>query len=346
MEAFFARNRLSAYLDGELTAAEAREVEAALARDPTLRRELDELRTAVELLHEDGLVEPPAGFADRLSDRLAAEPMPVGWRRWARAIRPEALILAAAAILVVVYVGNHKSVPDLETPTAGVVAGKAFDKADDAAAEAAPTAQTGGEAGGTSSTPAELAEKPGPSPVGTSADGVLGDEMHAANTPPTQKSGGSAKPSLPKLSTSSSGGSGEVEPWQADWEKNPEYSPLKGTKAGGTTAPSAPPGEVRWTSPPPFSYKVTASDDMALKKLAAIAKELGGELQDARGRPLAGYQLDEGESTAVRVAVPAHNAGVLAARLRELGAVVTVKEDGNLLADPNADIPVSVTIQN
>ena len=103
---------------------------------------------------------------------------------------------------------------------------------------------------------------------------------------------------------------------------------------------------MRWTSPPPFSYKVTASDDMALKKLAAIAKELGGELQDARGRPLAGYQLDEGENTAVRVAVPAHNAGVLAARLRELGAVVTVKEDGNLLADPNADIPVSVTIQN
>jgi len=236
---------------------------------------------------------------------------------------------------VVVYVGNHKSVPDLETPTAGVVAGKAFDKAEDAAVEAAPTAQTGGEADGTAS-----------NPVGTSADGVLGDEVPAVNTPPTQKSAGSAKPSMPKLSTSSSGGSGEIEPWQADWEKNPEYSPLKATKAGGTTAPSAPPGEVRWTSPPPFSYKVTASDDMALKKLAAIAKELGGELQDARGRPLAGYQLDEGENTAVRVAVPAHNAGVLAARLRELGVVVTVKEDGNLLADPNADIPVSVTIQN
>jgi hypothetical protein len=104
--------------------------------------------------------------------------------------------------------------------------------------------------------------------------------------------------------------------------------------------------EGMWTVTPPFRYQVTASDDMALKKLGAIAKELGGELQDTRGRPLAAYQLDEGDSTQVRVAVPAHNASVLAARLRELGAVVTVQETSGYIADPNADVPVAVTIQN
>ena len=330
MDAFFARNRLSAYLDGELPAAEARDVEQALQRDPNLRRELEELREAVELLQDQGVVEPPAGFADRLSARLAAEPMPVGWRRWARSIRPEALLLAAAAILVVGYVGNHKSLPDLQ-PTEGVTAGQAFESPAGAPAEdpAAPSA-----AEGTKPTTAPSAAVP-------TANGVLGDEA-PYGAPPAKK----AKPSIGSKEPV------EIEPWQAAWEKDPEYgepkqsvAPSKSASAN-TVASNTGTGntEIRWTSPPPFRYRVVAKDDMALKKLAEIARELGGELQDARGRKLGGFQLDQGDENAVRVAVPAHNASTLAARLRELGTVETIQETGSVLADPNADIPVAVTI--
>ena len=48
---------------------------------------------------------------------------------------------------------------------------------------------------------------------------------------------------------------------------------------------------------------------------------------------------------AVRVAVPAYNAATLAVRLRELGEVETLREEGNLLAEPNADVPVQIEIQ-
>ncbi|GDX78869.1 hypothetical protein LBMAG42_06800 [Deltaproteobacteria bacterium] len=326
MDAFFARNRLSAYLDGELSAAEAREVEAALAQDPLLRRELDELRHAVEMLHDSGLVEPPAGFADRLAARLESEPMPVGWRRWVRQIRPEMVMLAAAALLVVVYVGNHKSLPDLDVPPdAPIVAGKAFDKAEEPAQNdavvSAPAATDVAVAPGA----------PAPPSYGTAADGVLGNE------PPAKQ----------KMAPKQAGNPSDVpvDAWQPEWEKEPIAQAEGNTAIGaGNTANSADSMQVQWSSPPPFRYRVAASNDLALKKLAAIAKELGGELQDSRGRTLAAFQLERGQVSKFRVSVPAHNAAALAVRLRELGELTTVQETGNLLADPNSDIPVQVEL--
>lgn len=309
MDAFFARNRLSAYLDGELGSAEAREVETALARDPDLRAELASMREATELLRTSGLVAPPADFAERLAARLVSEPMPVGWRRWVRQMRPENLMLAAAALLVVVYVGNHKSLPGLDVPPeASVVAGKAFDN-------------------GPTGTKPDSAPPAAPA-HSTAADGILGNE--SMKRPSATK----AKPvSQVPPSTKSSESTLSVEAWQPDWEKEPA-SP---SEAGAS--------QVEWTSPPPFRYRVTASNDLALKKLATIAKDLGGELQDSRGRPFAAFQLETGEARTVRVAVPAYNAANLAVRLRELGEVETLREGGILLAEPNADVPVQIEIQ-
>ncbi len=313
MDAFFARNRLSAYLDGELGSAEAREVEAALARDPALQAELASMREATELLRTSGLAPLPADFAERLASRLGSEPMPIGWRRWVRQLRPENLMLAAAALLVVVYVGNHKSLPELEVPAeASVVAGKAFDNGpseQEPAAEPEPEPEPEPDAAPTAA-PSSRRE----------ADGILGNETMKRAPAPTVK-------------PSSQGADLSVEAWQPEWEKEP--------------ASPAPDGSTRveWTSPPPFRYRVVASNDLSLKKLSAIAKDLGGELQDSRGRPFAAFQLETGEARAVRVAVPAYNAATLAVRLRELGEVETLREEGNLLAEPNADVPVQIEIQ-
>lgn len=333
MDAFFARNRLSAYLDGELTAAEAREIEAALGRDPALRRELDELRAAVELLRDGGVVDPPPGFADRLQARLEREPMPVGWRRWVREVRPEALMLAAAAFLVVIYVGNRDELPNLEPAgTDQVVAGTTFQQKDEAPPP--PAADPGADAGSGDEPDAAGGEEP-PAGYAAAADGVLGNEAPAAEKKVAAKSQSLAE-RLP--SPKSASPSAPVEPWRAEWELNPD----DGLE---NTAVSAPANTAQFFSPPPFRYRIVVRDDLALKQLAAIAKELGGELQNSQGRPIAAFQLDAGTTESVRVAVPAHNWARLAERLRELGAVTTLKESGNLVTDPNTDVPMAVELQ-
>ncbi|MSQ02034.1 MAG: hypothetical protein EXR71_09095 [Myxococcales bacterium] len=327
MDAFFARNRLSAYLDGELTAAEARDLETAVARDPALRQDLDELRRAVDLLRKSGIVDPPLGFADRLAARLEAEPMPVGWRRWVRQLRPEAVMLAAAAAMVVVYVGNRDELPNLTVPVeTPVLVGKTFDNGAEAAVpESAPASVA---AAPPPALEGKAAEKPAEY-ASAAADGVLGNEGRK----PASKTQSLAE-RLPSPKNAQAG----AEPWRAKWEVDPELDQA-------TPPPQAALTSAQFVSPPPFRYRIVARNDLALKELARIAGELGGKLQDSRGRPLAAFHLEAGTSSSVRVAVPAHNAARLAERLRELGTVDALKETGNLLADPNADIPVQVELQ-
>jgi anti-sigma factor RsiW len=95
--------RLSAYLDGELDAAEAAKLEARLAEDPALAAELDAVHDVVLALRGLDTVEPPPGFADRLQARLEHE---TGAEQRVVALprrRPWVAIASAAA--VVAFVG-------------------------------------------------------------------------------------------------------------------------------------------------------------------------------------------------------------------------------------------------
>lgn len=342
MDTFFARNRLSAYIDGALPSAEARDVEAALARDPALREELERMRAAVELLRAEGIVEPPRDFAARVSARLDAEPMRVGWRLWVRQVRPEAVMLAAAALLVVVYVGQRQGEPRVvSTAPDTVTAGGTFGAGDEGG-QPGDAAQAAGEPSAQRPADDETVEPQSAPPAGAAApggggapssavsaenDGVLGNE---GGPPPPAKTQSLAQ-RLPKVRSKPSGL--DVEPWQPEWEKEAANSGDAGAKQ-----------EVTFYSPAPFRYRVTANDARALKTLSAIAQDLGGELQDSRGRPVAAWSLEEGETRSVRVAVPAYNAAALAARLRELGDVETVQQKETLLTDPNANVPVQVEL--
>jgi hypothetical protein len=65
--------RLAAYLDGDLDAAEAAALEAALARDPALRARLDAMRHADEALAALPAATPPPGYEARLRQAVDAE---------------------------------------------------------------------------------------------------------------------------------------------------------------------------------------------------------------------------------------------------------------------------------
>ena len=92
---------LSAYLDGALTPAEARQAEALLAGDAGARATLEELRMVRTALRELGPVTAPRSFA------LPAVPSPAprGLPRLELATRAGA-VLAAASLVVVLVSGN------------------------------------------------------------------------------------------------------------------------------------------------------------------------------------------------------------------------------------------------
>jgi hypothetical protein len=71
-------NLLSAYLDGELAAAEERAVEDHLAACPGCRADLAGLRSVVERLQGLQRATPPAGLGHAVARRVALEARPVG----------------------------------------------------------------------------------------------------------------------------------------------------------------------------------------------------------------------------------------------------------------------------
>lgn len=65
--------RLAAYLAGELDADETRALEAELARDPRLRAKLEAIRSTDAALASLPVIEPPAGFSERLRAAVRTE---------------------------------------------------------------------------------------------------------------------------------------------------------------------------------------------------------------------------------------------------------------------------------
>ena len=121
---------LSAYLDGELSAAERREVERRLETDPAARKLLEQIRTV------SGEVRSLAPF--RLGDDLSAAvlrqieaagretaadnpvvPLPAARDRGRRFLRPRALFWAAATVIVALVVSRYeRSIQPLPQPVA------------------------------------------------------------------------------------------------------------------------------------------------------------------------------------------------------------------------------------
>ncbi len=85
---------LSAYVDGEVTAEEAREVEELLANSEDARRELAELQATVDLVQLLPELEPPRSFA------LDAAPKK-RWTLWWPSVRTTGLATSVAAMLLV-----------------------------------------------------------------------------------------------------------------------------------------------------------------------------------------------------------------------------------------------------
>ena len=90
---------LSAYVDGEVTAEEAREVEDLLETSENARRELAELQATVDLVRGLPELEPPRSFAlDAAPERR--------WTLWWPSVRTTGLATSVAAMLLVALVAG------------------------------------------------------------------------------------------------------------------------------------------------------------------------------------------------------------------------------------------------
>jgi hypothetical protein len=128
---------------------------------------------------------------------------------------------------------------------------------------------------------------------------------------------------------------------------------------GRTGAPrvAGPPGDPRdpigaaWEGdessaapPAPASHlALHTGQETVLREIAAIAGELGGALVDGRGKRLAPYPMESGETRTVRLSVPSYNVPLLQERLARFGDIV----EGQPVpgpSTPGGDVTLSIAI--
>ena len=303
MDAFFARNRLSSYLDGTLEEAEAADLATAIERDPELRRDYEAMRRAVELLRREGPTKAPAGFHARVMSTVEAEPLPGGALHWLRRsfarVPVEAMALAAAALVVVVVIQGRPGEPPTTIPLPSV-------------AEANKDASPGELAKATP--PMVEAQQQGVAlpPADTAGAVASARAANEGDLPPGRKS---ARPSSAKSGSGSASGTkslpGAV--YVPEWDQPQEDETTDGTVVAGASDPK---DLVK-----PLGYRISVSHARVLYDLSALAEQMGGRMTDGAGRTVSPRALMmEDNAVQLYLVVPADQATEVGARLRKMGA--------------------------
>ncbi|MEX1022995.1 MAG: zf-HC2 domain-containing protein [Dehalococcoidia bacterium] len=167
---------LSAYLDGEVTAAEATEVEAALEADPAARDTLEALRTMTSAFASLGEVRAPRSFAIPAAPTVAA----TGPLATFRSI--EVFMRASAAVAALFFVVAVATPNGADTPVANFATQAESDAAGGMATLQSAEEVTPGDAPAPSFGPPS-AEDAGASDAGNDADAGGGTDAGDGATP-------------------------------------------------------------------------------------------------------------------------------------------------------------------
>lgn len=106
------QSELTAYIDGELPEAERLAVEAALAKDPSLKALEVKLRQTVALMKTLPAAQPSAGLKRSVLAKLEDERSNVRWLSWPKLV-PVMTLAAAALVVLVLRVGGEDIPPPL-----------------------------------------------------------------------------------------------------------------------------------------------------------------------------------------------------------------------------------------
>ncbi|HJN76271.1 MAG TPA: zf-HC2 domain-containing protein [Myxococcota bacterium] len=325
MNEFFARERLSAYIDGELSASERGEVDAALKRSPELREEYERLLTTVDFVREHGPAQAPPGFHARLMAQVADEPMPGGlWlkiRGFFTALPMESLAVAVAAILVAVLVGRKMDdpppVPVSEPVQIAEVAEP--EEAPERTAEITPEPEV---VAATKTKPITTSKKDAPSGWAEEMAGVvLGGEApkddRAASVGTTKVA---PDDGIVQLDTTSSAPAAEAKDVALDPERHTEL------EAGQ-------------------SMQLHVTDPDSLRQLLNIVYRFDGTVTDANGRQVDEDALINGASKiGLRILLPQENVTRFAMALQQLGEVHSTSYNDKMLYSAEQKVGVYVEV--
>jgi len=314
MDPFFAKNRLSDYLDGQLSDEEAAEVRRALEEDTALREDFESLSATVSLLRKHGPTTAPDGFHERVMAQVSAQPTGrlVVLRNFFRQVPVEAIALAAAAVLVIVIVGNPGNDiagPALSPPPVEVKGGAA-----------APQARI---------MPSQDLELP----LGLSEPVAA----PATSTAPPRPEVVSKPKTLQKVAVEP-----PPEAYVAEWEQQDttdayaagEKSPGSAT-AETDDVPDTPRelfGGLSAETATPYQYRITLGDAQVLYSLEQLAQRTSGRLLDSSGSPLSAHPLNVEENfMRVQLVVPPGQADTVHEWLKSLGAKASLPESSSPL---------------
>lgn len=333
VDSFFARNRLSAYLDGTLSKTEAAEVCEAIARDPELQREYRAMRRALEVLHRQGPLSAPSDLHLRVMGRVTLERGPSTWRaRWRRStarVLVEAIALAAAAVLAVVILVRRTHTDPRPARTERMASPNRVPAAIPSKPTAVPSTEVAGAEG-----------------QGATVRGATSGKMPAApmaHEDPAERATAPAQPaSAPTLAPSPAAPADRPSTHRAGQHKavyvpawdRPTYDPEHGpdanaaaTRAGEPLDASSPPTAPSDGGPTglatSYGYRITLSDAAVLDELDRIASQFGGELLDASGHAFAPRTLSiEDNYARVHLVVDTASTRAVQTELSRLGATM------------------------
>jgi negative regulator of sigma E activity len=330
LHSFFAINRLSAYIDGELPDSEAAEVERAIAADPSVRNEYETMLSTVELLRTRGPVQAPPSLHSLILARVADEPDPVvGF--WARLLAPfhaipmEAVGVVFAVVAVVVLINQE---PGVDSPPAdpAPLSVEAFEgKPDTESVVTQP--------------PPKLASRPDqPAPPSPEA-GLPAKPMGASAARSTR--GGSEDVTQKNDKSNSKRSAGKQAPQQQQKIAPPKqaYSPEWEQQGEDHSTGFAEP-ETLYNQP--YYYRLDPTDQHGLTNLQRLASKFGGSLKYVDGRAFQPHVLQDGDLMELRADIPSDQVAGFASALKQLGMVVPMQSDGARLHAGMTQVRVQV----
>ena len=331
MNEFFASNRLSAYIDGELSESEMAEVERAIRENPTVRAEYSRMMNAIELVRNQGVVEVPQGFRARLDARLAVERMPQARWRWIpsplRRMPLEAFGLACAALLVVFLI--QREPPTAETQE-NVEVETVAQESEPSFEEDTPTEE--------SETAGVLLETLEKKPVVEKARKKESAKVRKKGQVSKDRKSAPKKKELQEknIGVADFSKSDPLPDLGINWEDDYE-------QAGGTRGHGKSKKEEEASRNPRYRLNVVESD--VLWQLEKLASKFGAQLLSSSGRKISPESMTtENNYKNIRVKIQGNQLTGFAAALQDLGAITLVHAGGDQLYG-GGDIVLELGIQ-
>lgn len=308
MHPFFAINRLSAYLDGDLPRRERLEVERVLSRHPELEAELLNVQNAVRLVSQAGPARAPRRLVPEVLQALEErQQSPFQGPDRMRNILLGLGVTMVIATGLAVWMGSSDVT---EVPQADAIADATIDDfLDDEVDDLEPEAGEASEAAEAfASDEDSAAPSEGFGDAGLLSDGDdinPGGELEPVELPEASQ----PMPTESRMRVSPPrNAAGEIEPFIPNWDKAPVHE-----EAGSSTLLQV------------AVYRVYANSADIMKNLHELAQANGTLLTDSMGNPIQIRSLSGGDDFAsAHLTLPAANMEVFLSQLARLGLAVEV----------------------